>query len=287
MVNAPSRPHFLGATILAGVWIPAAILKETTLSAPARLLWAMLAEYQGRSPEQFPLEETLAVWLGIGVRQLQNYMKELASYRCGDPAEAAPLIEVQRIWIEKEGKTRNIYRLRWPPLSAIQATEDTAEVAADEEMSDTQSIAHRSNNDTAAASPNQTDAASPARERFIPANIAPTDECLGNTQSIAHPSDDVGASPSSAAASEAQNQESLISSRHLEVQQQSPPLRGPVEVSAYERLLRGDCMSLMTTEKRRCQRCGRMVNPGHFVAQLTPGLFCENCCPACQRKKQS
>jgi hypothetical protein len=95
-----------------------AVLKDPTLSASARLLWIMLAEYQGKSAQFYPLEETLAVAIGVRVPQLQSYIKELESYTRGDPPEPFPLIEVKRVWVETEGKTRNIYNLLWQPFRA-------------------------------------------------------------------------------------------------------------------------------------------------------------------------
>jgi hypothetical protein len=59
-----------------GILIPAALLKDPTLSASARLLWGILAAYQGKSLECFPPKETLAVFLGVKVRQLQSCLKE-------------------------------------------------------------------------------------------------------------------------------------------------------------------------------------------------------------------
>src|SRR5579871_6274298 len=85
----------------AGTSILDDLIKEPSLSAGARVLWIMLAEYHGKSAECFPLETMLAAWLGVKVRQLQSYLRELEDYRRG------ALIEVQRVWVEKERKTRN------------------------------------------------------------------------------------------------------------------------------------------------------------------------------------
>jgi hypothetical protein len=93
--------------------IPDAILKEPTLSAGVRLLWVMLAQYQGERVECFPSQEMLALALGVSVRQLQTFLNELKNYTRGDPPEPFPLIEVKRVWVEKERKTRNIYNLLW------------------------------------------------------------------------------------------------------------------------------------------------------------------------------
>jgi hypothetical protein len=61
----------------------------------------------------------LAVPLGVKVRQLQTFIKELENYTRGDPPVPFPLIEVRRVWVEKEGKTRNIYNLRRHPFVAV------------------------------------------------------------------------------------------------------------------------------------------------------------------------
>jgi hypothetical protein len=49
----------------------------------------------------------------VSVRQLQTFLNELKNYTRGDPPEPFPLIEVKRVWVEKERKTRNIYNLLW------------------------------------------------------------------------------------------------------------------------------------------------------------------------------
>jgi hypothetical protein len=107
---------FQTCKLRAGILIPAALLKDPTLSASARLLWGMLAAYQGKSLECFPPEKTLAVFLSVQVRQLQSYLKELANYTRGDPPEAVPLLAVKRVWVEKDQQTRNYYGLLWQPF---------------------------------------------------------------------------------------------------------------------------------------------------------------------------
>jgi hypothetical protein len=64
----PFRPRIL----LDDASIPEAILRDPTLSVGARLLWGILAAYQ-RNGECSPLEEALAVDLGVKVRQLQSW----------------------------------------------------------------------------------------------------------------------------------------------------------------------------------------------------------------------
>ena len=120
---------FQPCILLDGALIPEAILKDPTLSAGARLLWTFLAEYQGKSVEFFPLEEMLAVPLGVKVRQLQPYIKELENYTRRDPPEAFPLIEVKRTWVEKERKTRNIYSLLRRPFLAVSRMPEESQLA--------------------------------------------------------------------------------------------------------------------------------------------------------------
>ena len=126
-----------------GAVIPEAILKDPTLSTSARIIWGMLAAYQGKNSECSPLEETLAVDLGVKVRQLQSYLKELANYTRGDPPEAFPLLAVKRVWVEKDHKTRNCYSLLWQPLLEMDLQQATkrAHLA---NGGNAQSVAHRS-----------------------------------------------------------------------------------------------------------------------------------------------
>ena len=127
---------------LDGTLIPDAILKDPTLSAGARLLWVNVAQYQGKRVECFPSEETLAVSLGVGVRQLQNYINELANYTRGDPPAPCPLLEVKRVWVEKEGKTRNIYNLVRQPSLAVNVRANGTEEGHPADGGDAKSFAH-------------------------------------------------------------------------------------------------------------------------------------------------
>lgn len=79
----------------------------------------MLTEYQGKSVEGFPLSKMPSVALGKKVRQIQTYIKELEHYTRGDPPEPVPLIEVKRVWVAREGRTRNIYNLLRQPFRAL------------------------------------------------------------------------------------------------------------------------------------------------------------------------
>jgi hypothetical protein len=81
---------FLPRMLLDGASIPEAILRDPTLSPSARLLWGILAAYQGNSRECSPLEEALAVDLGVKVRQLQSYLKELENYTRAIPQRQFP-----------------------------------------------------------------------------------------------------------------------------------------------------------------------------------------------------
>jgi hypothetical protein len=141
--------------LLDGVLTPDAILKDPTLSAGARLLWVLLAEYQGKVPECYPSQEMLAVPLGVKVRQLQSLIKELESYTRGDPPEPFPLVEVKLVFVEKDRKTRNIYNLlRWPFL-AVDGKANGAERPHLADGGDAQYSAHRSEGEAqdAAAAP--------------------------------------------------------------------------------------------------------------------------------------
>jgi hypothetical protein len=101
------------------LWFPTPIRKDATLSAGARLLWVVLGEYQSMSVDCFPSQEILAAQLGVKVRQLQTFCKELENYTRGDPPEPCPLIEVKRAGAGKERKTRKIYNLLRQPFVAI------------------------------------------------------------------------------------------------------------------------------------------------------------------------
>ena len=57
---------FQPCMVLDGTLIPEAILKESTLSAHARLLWAILAEHQGNNDECFLSQGMLAGFPGRG-----------------------------------------------------------------------------------------------------------------------------------------------------------------------------------------------------------------------------
>ncbi len=141
--------------LLDGVLTRDAILKDPTLSAGARLLWVLLAEYQGKVPECYPSQEMLAVPLGVKVRQLQSFIKELQSYTRGDPPEPFPLVEVKLVFVEKDRKTRNIYNLlRWPFL-AVDVKANGAERPHLADGGDAQYAAHRSEGEAqeAAAAP--------------------------------------------------------------------------------------------------------------------------------------
>jgi len=176
--------------LLDGVLTPDAILKDPTLSAGARLLWVLLAEHQGKVPECYPSQEMLAVPLGVKVRQLQSFIKELESYTRGDPPEPFPLVEVKLVFVEKDRKTRNIYNLlRWP-LRAVDPKANGAERSHLADGGDAQYSAHRSGEeqDAAAAPP----AMSSEDGGAVASGMPPSD-----TQSSAHQSE--GAPPDTVA----------------------------------------------------------------------------------------
>ena len=139
---------FQPSMLLEGILVPEALLKDPTLSSSARLLWGILADYQGTSSECFPLEETLAVFLSVQVRQLQTYLKELANYTRGDPPEAVPLLAVKRVWVEKDQKTRNCYTLLWQPFLGVDLKEAGTKRTHRANGGNAQSVAHRSGENT-------------------------------------------------------------------------------------------------------------------------------------------
>jgi hypothetical protein len=177
--------------LLDGVLTPDAILKDPALSVGARLLWVLLGEYQGKVPECYPSQEMLAVPLGVKVRQFQSFIKELESYRRGDPPEPVPLVEVKLVFVEKDRKTRNIYNLlRWP-LLAVDLKANGAERSHLADGGDAQYSAHRSEGeaqDAAAAPP-----ALPSEDSGAVASGMPPSD----TQSSAHQPE--GATPDTVA----------------------------------------------------------------------------------------
>ena len=165
----PFRPYLT----LDGALIPYAILKDPTLSASARLLWGMLGQYQGKGAECFPLVETLAAEVGVKVRQLQSYIKELENYTQGDPPQPLPLLQVKRVYVPKEGRTRNTYHLIWQPFLAVNLKTNGAGEAYLADVSDAQSSAHRSDGDAQGAAGAQP--AIPKDRGVVPDGIAAAD----------------------------------------------------------------------------------------------------------------
>ncbi len=145
--DEPFQPH----TPLNAAFIPDTILYDPTLSTGARLLWILLSENTGDSTEFLLLQETLACALGVKVRQLQSYIKELENYTQGDPPQPLPLLEVKRVWDEKRAKTRNIYDLLRRPFLALNRMANRAEGAGLADGSNAQSSAHRSDGDAQGA----------------------------------------------------------------------------------------------------------------------------------------
>lgn len=113
----------------------------------------MLAEYQGKVPERYPSQEMLAVPLGVKVRQLQSFIKELESYMRVDPPEPFPLIEAKRVFVEKDRKTRNIYKLLWWPFLALDLKANGAERSYSADGGNAQYPAHRSEGEAQEAAP--------------------------------------------------------------------------------------------------------------------------------------
>ena len=54
MIDRKAGEPFQPCMLRDGILIPQALLKDPTLSASARLLWGVLADYQGKSLECFP-----------------------------------------------------------------------------------------------------------------------------------------------------------------------------------------------------------------------------------------
>ena len=58
---------------------PYVVLRDTTLSAGARLAYAVLLMYAWQEQACFPGQAKMAGDIGVGERQLRNYLKELES----------------------------------------------------------------------------------------------------------------------------------------------------------------------------------------------------------------
>jgi hypothetical protein len=147
MIKREAGEPFQPCMLREGILIPQALLKDPTLSASARLLWGILAAYQGKSLECFPLEETLAGFLGVQVRQLQSYLKELQNYTRGDPPKAFPLLAVKQVWVKQDQKTRNCYSLLWQLFLEADPQEAGTKTAHLANGGKAQSLAHRSGSD--------------------------------------------------------------------------------------------------------------------------------------------
>jgi hypothetical protein len=68
--------------------IPDAVLKDPALSDSARLLLVILAEYQGKGAECFPLQETLAGFLGVGCSSAPKLHQRACELHAGESAKA-------------------------------------------------------------------------------------------------------------------------------------------------------------------------------------------------------
>jgi len=62
-----------------GIWVPESLLRCTAISASAILLYGRLAKYAGRDGRCFPSVETLALELGMTVRQVQRLLWQLCN----------------------------------------------------------------------------------------------------------------------------------------------------------------------------------------------------------------
>jgi hypothetical protein len=133
-----------------------------------------------------PLEEALAVDLGVKVRQLQSYLKELENYTRGDPPKAVPLLAVTRVWVEKDRKTRNSYTLLWLPFLGVAPKETGTTRAHLVNGGDAQSVAHRSGGNTQNRQPVSPVLPIPSEEGgIVGPDVSPSDR-----QSYAHRSVD-------------------------------------------------------------------------------------------------
>jgi hypothetical protein len=173
----------LPSGLLASALTPAAILKDPSLSAGARLLWVLLAEYQGHGEECFPLEERLAVPLGVKTRQFQNYIKELSNYVRRDPPGPFPLIEVKRVLVGKKRKTRNIYSLLRLPFLAVNQMADGPGEGPLADGGNAQYFARRPGSDTQDTAAAAERPAAPTEDVGAARNAAPRSDA----QSFARP----------------------------------------------------------------------------------------------------
>lgn len=82
--------------IFGGIFIPDWLLRRTEVSQGAKLLYAALRQYADiATGEASPKQATLAVDLGVGVRQVGHYLNELRSN---------DLIEVHQIGLQQPNR---------------------------------------------------------------------------------------------------------------------------------------------------------------------------------------
>lgn len=64
---------------IVGRWqsIPVSMLRDTTLSSDQRMLCALLYTYAGNDGTCYPLQQTLADQMGVGIRRIQAWLKTL------------------------------------------------------------------------------------------------------------------------------------------------------------------------------------------------------------------
>lgn len=86
--------------ILPGSPLPNWLLRRTDLSQGAKLCYGRLLQFSGKNGQCFPSKETLAIELGVSVRQVSNYITKL---------KRANLIKTG-----KDEVNRHCYLFMWP-----------------------------------------------------------------------------------------------------------------------------------------------------------------------------
>jgi Helix-turn-helix domain len=272
---------FLPRMLLDGASIPEAILRDPTLSPSARLLWGILAAYQGNSRECSPLEEALAVDLGVKVRQLQSYLKELENNTRGDPPEAVPLLAVTWVWVEKDRKTRNSYTLLGQPFLGVAPKEAGTTRAHFVNGGDAQSVAHRSGANTQNMQP--VPPGIPSEEGgIVGPDVSPRDRQSSAHRSQGDPPDtgrrpaipggDAGTVPDNMQPGDVGAR--VITTPSHELRRPLTQLSDPALLGYAERQLGPrDCKRHSFPGK--CKKCGATVTETHLMLRLIGGAFCE------------
>ena len=89
-----------------GIFIPDALVRAKGVSPGAKLAYGRLARYAGRDGDCYPAVPTLAVEIGMSVRQTQYYLAELERNKL-----------IRRITrLSKSGQRSNAFEFLWHPL---------------------------------------------------------------------------------------------------------------------------------------------------------------------------